>query len=143
MERLTKNIKKSYDDYMLESGDSIYTRGEAPKSEYVSPFKEDVYMPRNDNYVNASKKDCYNKLGRIEDLLERYKIEDVEMLEKIIVRHDEQCKLIDAIKKWSFFDTFYKEDVGTFECFICNIHELGMKEDFKLIKQTFGKDKSE
>jgi len=70
MRRLTINVKKNYDDYMLYNADTVYTRGERPKSEYVSPFKEDRYMPRNDNSVNASKIECYNKLGQLEDLLE-------------------------------------------------------------------------
>lgn len=73
-----------------------------------------------------------NKLGRIEDLEE-----------EIGLSVEEMALILKAIKKWSFFDTFYKEDVGTFERFICNIHELGMEEDFKLIKKHFGKDKSE
>ena len=34
-----------------------------------------------------------NKLGRLEDLMEKYKIEDIEMLEKIIIRHDMYNKL--------------------------------------------------
>lgn len=33
--------------------------------------------------------DSIHKLGRIEDLMEKYQIKDIEMLEKIIVRHDE------------------------------------------------------
>lgn len=33
--------------------------------------------------------DSIHKLGLIEDLMEKYRIKDVEMLEKIIIRHDE------------------------------------------------------
>ena len=70
MKRLTINIKKRYDDYMLYNGDTAYTSGKLPRSAYVSLYKEDIYMPRNDSYVNASKRECYNKLGKLEDLLE-------------------------------------------------------------------------
>lgn len=64
MKRLTQNIKKSYDDYYLLTGDTAYTRGIKPKSEYVSPYKEDIYFPSK----NVKKRECYNKLGQLEDI---------------------------------------------------------------------------
>lgn len=66
MNRLTINLKKSYDDYYLHNGDTVYTRGLKPKSEYVSPYKENLYHPN----TNVSRTQIYDKLGKLEDLEE-------------------------------------------------------------------------
>lgn len=80
MSRLTVNLKKNYDDYYLHNGDTVYTRGLKSRSEYVSPYKEDLYHPN----TNVSRMQVYDKLGRIEDLMQKYEIEDLVELEKAL-----------------------------------------------------------
>ena len=64
--RYTFNLKKAYDDYYLNSGDTVYSKGEKPKSEYVSPYKENYYLPEH----SITKRMCYDKLGQLEDVEE-------------------------------------------------------------------------
>lgn len=50
-------------------------------------------------------------------------------------------EILEIIKKWSFLDTFYREDADTtYEAFICNIHTKGMKEDYYKIKEWLEKN---
>ena len=44
-------------------------------------------------------------------------------------------KVLDIIKKWSFTQENYKDGYGKFTQFLCNIHTIGMKEDFEKIKE--------
>lgn len=62
--RYTFNLKKAYDDYYLYSHNTVYGKGERPRSEYVSPYKENRYIPEH----NITKRMCYNKLGQYEDI---------------------------------------------------------------------------
>lgn len=62
--RYTFNLKKAYDDYYLYSPNTVYGTGERPRSEYVSPYKENLYIPEH----NITKRMCYNKLGQYEDI---------------------------------------------------------------------------
>jgi hypothetical protein len=52
------------------------------------------YQPKCHNGVYQQ---YIDKLGKIEDLMEKYQIKDIEMLEKMIVRHDKYCNLEDEI----------------------------------------------
>ena len=74
--------------------------------------------------------------------------ENIERLDNAIKEHlSEQCYMIwnsikkdlevlEIIKKWSFLDTFYREDTDTtYDRFLCNIHTKGMKEDFEKVKE--------
>ena len=60
MNRLTVNLKKQYDDHCLSL--PCY-QGEENAKNYVSPYKENFYLPNK----NVAKQDCYNKLGNYED----------------------------------------------------------------------------
>ena len=44
-------------------------------------------------------------------------------------------EILDIIKKWSFIQENYKDGYGPFTQFLCNIHTIGMEEDFKKIKE--------
>lgn len=44
-------------------------------------------------------------------------------------------EVLDIIKKWSFIQENYKDGYGKFTQFLCNIHTIGMKEDFEKIKE--------
>ena len=44
-------------------------------------------------------------------------------------------EVLDIIKKWSFIQENYKDEYGKFTQFLCNIHTIGMKEDFEKIKE--------
>jgi hypothetical protein len=52
------------------------------------------YQPKCHNGVYQQ---YIDKLGKIEDLMEKYQIKDIEMLEKMIVRHDKYCNLEEEI----------------------------------------------
>lgn len=56
----------------------------------------------------------------------------VEQVKEII----KDLEILEIIKKWSFLDTFYREDTDTtYDAFRCNIHTKGMKEDFEKVKE--------
>ena len=44
-------------------------------------------------------------------------------------------EILEIIKKWSFIQENYKDGYGKFTQFLCNIHTIGMKEDFEKIKE--------
>ena len=44
-------------------------------------------------------------------------------------------EVLEIIKKWSFIQGNYKDGYGPFSQFICNIHTIGMEEDFKKVKE--------
>ena len=44
-------------------------------------------------------------------------------------------ELLEIIKKWSFIEESYKEGYGPYTKFQCIIHTIGMKEDFKKVKE--------
>ena len=50
-----------------------------------------------------------------------------------IIKKD--LEVLDIIKKWSFIQENYKDGYGKFTQFLCNIHTIGMKEDFEKIKE--------
>lgn len=43
-------------------------------------------------------------------------------------------EILDIIKRWSFIQENYKDGYGPFSQFLCNIHTIGMEEDFKKVK---------
>ena len=46
------------------------------------------------------------------------------------------------MKKWSFIQENYKDGYGKFTQFLCNIHTIGMKEDFEKIKEWLENEKA-
>ena len=44
-------------------------------------------------------------------------------------------EVLEIIKKWSFIQENYKDGYGPFDQFLCNIHTIGMEEDFKKVKE--------
>ena len=67
---------------------------------------------------------------------------DLEILETIkklkIIEKD--LEILEIIKKWSFIQENYKDGYGKFTQFLCNIHTIGMKEDFEKIKEWLEND---
>lgn len=49
-------------------------------------------------------------------------------------------EVLEIIKKWSFIQENYKDGCGKFTQFLCNIHTIGMKEDFKKVKEWLEND---
>ena len=49
-------------------------------------------------------------------------------------------EILDIIKKWSFIQENYKDGYGSFNQFLCNIHTIGMEEDFRKVKEWLGDD---
>ena len=61
---------------------------------------------------------------------------DVESIHGYPIKKIEQdLEVLEIIKKWSFIQKNYKDGYGTFTQFICNIHTIGMEEDFKKVKE--------
>lgn len=50
-----------------------------------------------------------------------------------IIKKD--LEVLEIIKKWSFIQENYKDGYGKFTQFLCNIHTIGMEEDFKKVKE--------
>ena len=50
-------------------------------------------------------------------------------------------EILEIIKKWSFIKANYKEGFGIYDQFICNIHTVGMEEDFLKVEEWFKNDK--
>ena len=50
-------------------------------------------------------------------------------------------EVLEIIKKWSFIKANYKEGFGIYDQFICNIHTVGMEEDFLKVEEWFKNDK--
>ena len=72
---------------------------------------------------------CINENGSDEEYiteLKNIKKKDLEVLE--------------IIKKWSFIQENYKDGFGKFTQFLCNIHTIGMEEDFKKVKEWLEND---
>ena len=78
-----------------------------------------------------------------EALFELYKqIKTHRRTSKKIIENKQQyeriCKdleVLEIIKKWSFIQENYKDGYGKFTQFLCNIHTIGMEEDFKKVKE--------
>ena len=52
---------------------------------------------------------------------------------------DKELEVLEIIKKWSFIQENYKDGYGKFTQFLCNIHTIGMEEDFKKVKEWLEK----
>ena len=52
-----------------------------------------------------------------------------------IKKIERDLEVLEIIKKWSFIQENYKDGYGPFSQFICNIHTIGMEEDFKKVKE--------
>ena len=66
--------------------------------------------------------------GNIEEYWHKENNDDFSQIEK-------DLELLEIIKKWSFIEESYKEGYGPYTKFQCIIHTIGMKEDFKKIKE--------
>ena len=53
---------------------------------------------------------------------------------------EKDLEILEIIKKWSFIQENYKDGYGKFTQFLCNIHTIGMKEDFEKIKEWLEND---
>ena len=60
-------------------------------------------------------------------------VDDEFSKELNIIRKD--LEVLEIIKKWSFIQENYKDGYGKFTQFLCNIHTIGMEEDFKKVKE--------
>ena len=61
---------------------------------------------------------------------------DVDKLNKI----KKDLEILEIIKKWSFIQENYKDGYGPFTQFLCNIHTIGMEEDFNKVKEWLDND---
>lgn len=52
---------------------------------------------------------------------------------------EKDLEVLEIIKKWSFIQENYKDGCGKFTQFLCNIHTIGMEEDFKKVKEWLEK----
>lgn len=52
---------------------------------------------------------------------------------------EKDLEMLEIIKRYSFIQNNYKEGYGTFKQFLCNIHTIGMKEDFEKVKEWLEK----
>lgn len=59
--------------------------------------------------------------------------DDESSKELNIIKKD--LEVLEIIKKWSFIQENYKDGYGKFTQFLCNIHTIGMEEDFKKVKE--------
>ena len=57
-----------------------------------------------------------------------------------IKKIEKDLEVLEIIKKWSFIQENYKDGYGTFTQFLCNIHTIGMEEDFEKIKEWLEND---
>ena len=64
--------------------------------------------------------------------IEQMGIDDNEENFKII---EKDLEILEIIKKWSFIQENYKDGYGPFTQFLCNIHTIGMEEDFNKVKE--------
>ena len=54
---------------------------------------------------------------------------------------EKDLEILEIIKKWSFIQENYKEGFGIYDQFLCNIHTVGMEEDFLKVEEWFKNDK--
>ena len=47
---------------------------------------------------------------------------------------NEAIEVLEIIKMYSFLQKNYKEGYGSYDQFLCNIHTIGMKEEFDKVK---------
>ena len=59
---------------------------------------------------------------------------DIET-ENAIEKIEKDLEILEIIKKWSFIQENHKDGYGKFNQFLCNIHTIGMEEDFKKVKE--------
>lgn len=62
-------------------------------------------------------------------------MEQTSYLEDLI----KDLEILEIIKKWSFIQENYKDGYGPYTQFLCNIHTIGMKEDFEKVKEWLEK----
>ena len=62
---------------------------------------------------------------------------ELEKENKLLMK---DLEILEIIKKWSFIKANYKEGFGIYDQFICNIHTVGMEEDFLKVKEWLEND---
>ena len=73
-------------------------------------------------------------------LIEKIKHIGIEEWRLVIEKIEKDLEILEIIKKWSFIQENYKDGYGKFTQFICNIHTIGMEEDFKKVKEWLEND---
>lgn len=92
----------------------------------------------------TSKEALYLLMTNQKKVRDDFRFIDLNTHEKVSI---EECydiiikdlEVLEIIKKWSFIQKNYKHGYGTVAQFLCNIHTLGMKEDFKKIQDWLEK----
>ena len=88
----------------------------------------------------TSKEALYLLMTNQKNARDGFKFVNLNTHEKVSI---EECygivmkdlEVLDLIKKWSFIQENYKDGYGKFTQFLCNIHTIGMKEDFEKVKE--------
>ena len=75
-----------------------------------------------------SSKEAFKELKENAQEICEWEFDKLNIIEK-------DLEVLDIIKKWSFIQENYKDGYGKFTQFLCNIHTIGMKEDFEKIKE--------
>ena len=94
----------------------------------------------------TSKEALYLLMTNQKKVRDDFKFIDLNTYEKVSI---EECydvimkdlEVLEIIKKWSFIKANYKEGFGIYDQFICNIHTVGMEEDFLKVEEWFKNDK--
>ena len=73
-------------------------------------------------------------------LIEKIKHIGIEEWRLVIEKIEKDLEILEIIKKWSFIQENYKDGCGKFTQFLCNIHTIGMEEDFKKVKEWLEND---
>ena len=90
----------------------------------------------------TSKEALYLLMTNQKKVRDGFKFIDLNTHEKVSI---EECydivikdlEILEIIKKWSFIKANYKEGFGIYDQFICNIHTVGMEEDFLKVEEWF------
>ena len=91
-------------------------------------------------YANLNFKRENERKTEFTNKIEQMGIDDNEENFKII---EKDLEILEIIKKWSFIQENYKDGYGPFTQFLCNIHTIGMEEDFKKIKEWLENEKQD
>ena len=77
------------------------------------------------------------------ELIDKVKHCGIEEWRLAIEIIEKDLEVLEIIKKWSFIQENYKDGYGPFTQFLCNIHTIGMEEDFKKIKEWLENEKQD
>lgn len=76
------------------------------------------------------------------ELIVKIKHIGIEEWRLAIEKIEEDLEILEIIKKWSFIQKNYKDGYGKFTQFLCNIHTIGMEEDFNKVKKWLENEKN-